>query len=410
MTLKLSDGDIDAHKMILAAVSPVFEKMLYGDFKEGRSCEVALPNDSCKIMKILIDFVYNGKCEVNSLDDILPLLEVIDRYQINKVPFQHMIGDAVLGKLDSSNYLVVLLKYASVMSEEASRRAAEKVMMYINYDIASDFSTTKQIPENVLLSLLQMFNFTNYDLEIFEFLVKWHRYQTSTLGISLQLTSEIFKCIRYSLIIPQMLSAKVACCDLVDRQLLSHAYHYIYTSCRPLGEYNSDDPCKPPTVQLTRKPELGLKIEWIANSGISIRHGKPNEITVSGQYDRSASYIIKSPPLGNGIFSFYASGKDLYLSFAITKTNACIPAVHQYAEDFKQYNLVTLYVYNSYLFVKYIVSGVVKSTYSVSDQNGCCITIFMCPGWAACAKPFICFNLSCCIKGDDYDTSEPGLL
>ena len=99
------------------------------------------------------------------------------------------------------------------------------------------------------------------------------------------------------------------------------------------------------------------------------------------------------------------------MSFAITKTNARIPVVHQYAEDFKQYNLVTLYVYNSYLFVKYIVSGVVKSTYSsVSDQNGCCITVFMRPGWAAYAKSSIYFNLSSCIKGDDYDTSDPGLL
>ena len=33
VTLKLSDGSIDAHKMILAAVSPVFERMFYGDLR-----------------------------------------------------------------------------------------------------------------------------------------------------------------------------------------------------------------------------------------------------------------------------------------------------------------------------------------------------------------------------------------
>ena len=36
VTLKLSDGEvIKAHKMILAAVSPVFNGMFYGNFKEG---------------------------------------------------------------------------------------------------------------------------------------------------------------------------------------------------------------------------------------------------------------------------------------------------------------------------------------------------------------------------------------
>ena len=78
ITFKLSDGKIDAHKMILAAVSPVFEKMFYGDFKEGKSSEISLPSDNYKVMKILIDCVYNGKCEMSSVDDILPLLEVVD--------------------------------------------------------------------------------------------------------------------------------------------------------------------------------------------------------------------------------------------------------------------------------------------------------------------------------------------
>ena len=81
VTLKLADSSIDVHRMILAAVSPVFERMFYGDFKEGKSMMVDLPKDSSKIMKLLIDFVYCGNCELESLDDIVPVLEVFDRYQ-----------------------------------------------------------------------------------------------------------------------------------------------------------------------------------------------------------------------------------------------------------------------------------------------------------------------------------------
>ena len=52
--LQLPGGDIDAHKMILATVSPVWED----DFKNGKSNELTLPSDSWHIMKILIDYNY----------------------------------------------------------------------------------------------------------------------------------------------------------------------------------------------------------------------------------------------------------------------------------------------------------------------------------------------------------------
>ena len=87
VTLKLPEGNIDAHKMILAAVSPVFERMFYGDFKEGKSRTADLPVDKYKIFKMLIDFIYNGSCKLECMDDILPLVEVMDRYQMKKMLF-----------------------------------------------------------------------------------------------------------------------------------------------------------------------------------------------------------------------------------------------------------------------------------------------------------------------------------
>ena len=86
VTLKLSDGKIKAQKMMLACVSPVFERMFYGDFKEAKSKVVDLPNDSHKIMKLLFDIVFEESSEMESLDDIIPLMEVVERYQINKAP------------------------------------------------------------------------------------------------------------------------------------------------------------------------------------------------------------------------------------------------------------------------------------------------------------------------------------
>ena len=40
------------------------------------------PADSYKIFKLLIDFIYNGNCKLECMDDILPIMEMMDRYQI----------------------------------------------------------------------------------------------------------------------------------------------------------------------------------------------------------------------------------------------------------------------------------------------------------------------------------------
>ena len=388
ITLKLSDGNIDAHKMILAGVSPVFERMFYGDFKEGKSSEVALPSDSYKVMKLLIDFIYNGKCEVSSLDDFLPLLEVLDRYQINKVPFQHMIGEAVLAKLCSSNYLTLLPQFASVMSEEGNRKAAEEVIRYTKGNITGGMqSNTYSLPEEVLLPLLQTCNLQCHDLDIFNFLVNWHNYQTKSLNKSLKLTAQIFRCIRYSLIIPQILTSKVARCDFVDKRLISEAIDYIYNSNRQLGTYNDDDPCKPTAVQFSRKPELSSKIEWVACEGVSIAYTYVNQGYVSGNccaLSNNEYVMVKSKPLSDGIYSFSVSDVSssprghiiLEMFFSITQSS--MPEVNLYANCLQKSNLVSLYVHGDCLFVKYIVDKVVSSAFTTSVRGPFCIHLSMC--------------------------------
>ena len=41
--LKMPDGKINAHKLMLAILSPVFERMFHGNFKEADSGVVNLP-------------------------------------------------------------------------------------------------------------------------------------------------------------------------------------------------------------------------------------------------------------------------------------------------------------------------------------------------------------------------------
>ena len=392
VTLKFPDGSIDAHRMILAAVSPVFERMFYGDFKEGKSVAVDLPKDTSKTMKLLIDFVYCGKCELKNLDDILPLLEVFERYQINKVPFYHSCSEVMLANLDSSNYLVLLPKFASVMSEEGIRKVANKVMHYTNNDFIAKFDSTKDLPEEVLLRLLQM-DITNHEVDVFDFLVKWHDYQTKDLSRTLRLSRQLFFYVRYSLIIPQILSSRVvARCDLVNNQLIGDAYHYIYNSCKPLGEYDHNECIREPVSPSLRKPKTLLKLEWVpCQNGITMKHDQLDECTVSfnGGSVPVNNYIIKSLLLRNGIHTFSVLNITAYDTSrtSYTDTLGCVPintpylgapisiAVDSqgdkclYCYPLKNDSLITVYVHDEYLFLKLIEGDKVKSTTSICEAG-----------------------------------------
>ena len=381
--LKMPGGSIDAHKSILAAVSTVFEQLFYGNAKEGKSMAIDLPKDNYNTMNLLIDFVYRGSCELKNLDDIFPILEAFDRYQINKNPFYHMCGEIIVAKLDSSNYLTLLPKFSSVMSEEGTRKAAKRVMQYTNNDFIAKFDGTKDLPEEVLLQLLQM-DITDHEVDVFDFLVKWHDYQTKDLGKSLRLTYKLFQCVRYSLIIPQILTSRVMPrTDLVDRQQLIDAYYYIYNSCKPLGEYNSNECTQEPIGPSLRKPKCLMNIEWVDCTG-TMQHDKLDEYRVSNGYCNQYSYIIKSPPLRNGtyVFSVLSITATVNYQRAISGPSVSVAVSNQNNEYLYFHPLfndsqITVYVHDEYLFLKLIIGDKVKSTASIMLETGLC-SIYIC--------------------------------
>ena len=374
--------------MILAAVSPVFERMFYGDFKEGKSKEVGLPKDSYKTVQQLIDIIYKGSCEINDLDDSVPLMEMFNRFQINKVPLQHVWGEAVLSQLDSCNYLTLLPKYVSVMSEESHKKAANKVMSYTNNDFVTTFDETKDLPEEVMLQVLKCFGITCYDIDIFEFLIKWHNYQTKDLGKSLQLTPQVFQCVRYSLIIPQLLYSKVATSDLTDKQLLNEAYCYLYNSSSPLGVYGDND-CRHPPEQSSRKPFVSTKIHWVNNKSVSFSSNEADNYDVSFNPCSvpGHDFVIKSMPLGNGIYSFYLCNLSFTrTSNAATNLDHCNQISFNIAgrnQQFLHINaviytslLITIYIHDDNLFIKFIEGGTVISTTTTTGTRP--FSIYIC--------------------------------
>ena len=67
VTFKMSDGSsVSAHRVIVAAGSPVFHAMLYGSMKESSQKEIELPNIERSILKMLFYFIYTGHVKAST--------------------------------------------------------------------------------------------------------------------------------------------------------------------------------------------------------------------------------------------------------------------------------------------------------------------------------------------------------
>ena len=83
MTFKTSDGgSVSAHRVIVAAGSPVFHAMLYGNMKESSQKEIELTNIDSTILKKLFLFIYIG-CAEETLMQCLNLMLAADYFGID---------------------------------------------------------------------------------------------------------------------------------------------------------------------------------------------------------------------------------------------------------------------------------------------------------------------------------------
>ena len=367
VTLKLSDGSIDAHKMILAAVSPVFERMFYGDFKEGNAKGVELPKDNYITMKLLINFVYSGSCDIDNVDSFLPLTAAFDFYQINKAPLQHMCDEAILSQMDCSNYLTLLPKYVSVMSEEGHKKAADKVMSYTNNDFVTKFDQTKDLPEEVMLPLLQRGDINCHEVDIFDFLTKWHDYQMQELGKSLNLIQQLFRSIRYQVIVPQVLSSKIVDCVHADKHLLSNAYKYMHNSHSALGQPIADGTFFDPVSYCSRKPAHSCKVEWIVNRNVSCSHQADGARSLDFRCGDTSWSLTESVPLENGIYTFKVSNISCCSRISVViidQSKSCL-----YTRPLTNDDVVTLSVHDDNMFLKLINADKALSTVCISGTK-----------------------------------------
>ena len=98
---KTSDGGIvSGHRLIVAAGSPVFHAMLYGNMKESYEKEIELPSVDTKTLKDLLSFMYTGKINVD-VENLFSILEAA--HYFNVAALEKKCADYINASLDIKN-------------------------------------------------------------------------------------------------------------------------------------------------------------------------------------------------------------------------------------------------------------------------------------------------------------------
>lgn len=86
LVLVCGDGEVKAHRSIMAARSPAFKAMLESEMEEKRSGRVEVKDFGIKIVKAMVKFIYTAKIDEENEDlDLVELMKIGSKYFIKSL-------------------------------------------------------------------------------------------------------------------------------------------------------------------------------------------------------------------------------------------------------------------------------------------------------------------------------------
>ena len=216
---------MSAHRVIVAAGSPVFHAMLYGNMKESGQKEIELPNISSSTLKMLFTFIYSGHVQA-SLMDFLVLLRVADYFDITKLKTMcheliesEMVFSSKFNSFICFNVTMYAVKHHLDSLVEACLNLMEN---YATSVIQISWFTS--LPLSILTMFVKSPNLEVRELNLFLAIVKWYKQQKDT--ISDEDAKSLFQNIRYPLIQKSDLVEQVYPTSMADLNLYKAALEY----------------------------------------------------------------------------------------------------------------------------------------------------------------------------------------
>ena len=256
-------------------------------------------------------------------------------------------------------------------------------MCYTSSNFIDKFDDTRNLPEEILLLLLQRDDIPNPELDIFNYLINWHDYQTKELNKTLNIVPQS---VRYFLINPHLLHTKVAICPLVDKQLLKEAIDCLY-EMPSVPKLKNDSNCKcgecdPPDVHTYGRVRCMINIctYWkpIATYFCNDWVYKPeNKYEYQFNCGLGITNFIQLPQLlKNGAYVFriiFSINKNNgFISFSLCITADGIQCLYV---PIKTNDLITMLVYNNDICFKITDDANKVSVYNATETKPCTIDL-----------------------------------
>ena len=220
VTFKTSDGgNVSAHRVIVAAGSPVFRAMLYGGTKESSQTEIELPTIDTEMLNMVFKFMYTGEVNPKS-DKHLDLLQAAHYFDVRVLEI--MTSDIIAQSLDLHNYCKIVTIAAEKQFQILWHRCFHFIEDNINEIIQGEEFTA--LPYTVLNDVMSSSDLEVRELDLFFAVVEWSKRQKDNLPE--EEIKEVFRQIRYPLIQVDGLLDKVRPTNMADPDLYKAALEY----------------------------------------------------------------------------------------------------------------------------------------------------------------------------------------
>ncbi|KAL6844288.1 hypothetical protein ACP4OV_025961 [Aristida adscensionis] len=103
VTINTADGALQAHKAVLSACSPVFERMFLHDLKEKKSSTIDIEDMSLEACSALLGFIYGVIRQDQFWKYRIPLLAAANKYSISNI--RDCCEESLLEDINSGNVL-----------------------------------------------------------------------------------------------------------------------------------------------------------------------------------------------------------------------------------------------------------------------------------------------------------------
>ena len=259
VTFKTSDGgSVSGHRAIVAAGSPVFHAMLYGNMKESNEKEIKLSSVDTETFSNLLRFLYTGKIRVHP-EHFENVLDAARFFNVSSV--EAKVAEFIAKSLDNKNFYSIINIAISKKFDHLLEHCLQFMQGNANKLIHSSGFTG--LPVEVVLALCSSSELDIKEIDLFLALVEWHSHKKSE--VSEDIIQSVFQEIRYPLISKDDLYNKVRPTKLADSSLYTAALEYHLFPKKYDG----------PSIQITNRQGSGIRAKT------AFTNLTPNTITMT---------------------------------------------------------------------------------------------------------------------------------